>query len=303
MKDTVPAENLAPRKEVEVSRRLALKSILAPEKIASLKSTSPSENAAPRNVTSPSANVAPLKSTLTPENFVSLKSMHVDAGLPQVGGGGIVSEAGQGMDGAGADGLGLFAELGDGLGEAFRVQASVFAQGSGLVNALTPIAVDQGEQGSGARDHAEGDLHKAEQLPGPEVLLGCQPLDAEQLPPGVERHGGGEDRGGEGQKKHSVDRPQPRAALLFRLAASATPPRTRAALLSRPTLGQTCCHRTTTTSFASDRVTTRRTRRPFPGMPHGSTSRWPNPRRRTTPAEPPAAAPPRSDGGSPSARS
>ncbi|MCX5443754.1 MULTISPECIES: hypothetical protein [unclassified Streptomyces] len=66
-------------------------------------------------------------------------AQHVDAGLTQIAGGGVVGEAGQSMHTAEPDRYGVVAELADCRGEAFGVQAGGLTQGAVLVDALAPL--------------------------------------------------------------------------------------------------------------------------------------------------------------------
>ncbi|MBQ0854797.1 hypothetical protein J8N05_42305 [Streptomyces sp. BH-SS-21] len=67
------------------------------------------------------------------------------------------------MNTAEAYGCGCVAELGDGGGEAFGVQARGVAQGAVLVDALTSVGHHQGDQGSRAGHGAEGEFDQVEQ--------------------------------------------------------------------------------------------------------------------------------------------
>ncbi|MFE1442970.1 hypothetical protein [Streptomyces sp. NPDC058739] len=119
------------------------------------------------------------------------------------------------MHGAEAYSRGLVAELVDSGSEPLGMQAGGLAQGVVLVDALAPVSHDQGDQGASAGDHSEGQLRQVEECPGADAVLGLQSFGAEQLPPGIEHHGGCDDRRGEGQEQDPADRPQSQALRLI----------------------------------------------------------------------------------------
>ncbi|MFI1035948.1 hypothetical protein [Streptomyces sp. NPDC020951] len=111
-----------------------------------------------------------------------------------------------------ADGLGGVAELGDGGGEAFGVQAGGVAQSAVLVDALAAVGHHQGDQGTRAGHDAEGEFDQVEQCFGVDAAFGLQFACAKKVPSGVEHCGGDQDCSGEGQDQNSTDGPQAQAA-------------------------------------------------------------------------------------------
>lgn len=102
---------------------------------------------------------------------------------------------------------GFVAELGDGGGEAFGLQAGGVAQGAVLVDALAAVGHDQGDQGACAGHDPEGEFDQFEQCFGTDAPLRLDPVCAEELPCRVEHGGGGQERGGEGQGQDGADGP------------------------------------------------------------------------------------------------
>ncbi|MFE9687841.1 hypothetical protein [Streptomyces sp. NPDC006285] len=123
-----------------------------------------------------------------------------------------MGEAGQSVDASEADGCRRVAELGDGGGEAFGVQASGVAQSAILVDALATVGHDQGDQGACADHDPEGKLDQIEQSCRVDAAFGLQLACPEQVPTGVKDRGRDQDRSGEGQGQSKSDGPQTQTA-------------------------------------------------------------------------------------------
>ncbi|MDW4908171.1 hypothetical protein RB628_23200 [Streptomyces sp. ADMS] len=136
----------------------------------------------------------------------------IDTGLPERVGRSVVGESSQGVDTAEADGSGFVAELRHGGGEALGVQAGGFAQSAVLVDALASVGDDQGDQGTRARDDAEGQFDEVEEGAGVEAGFGLEPASVEQTPGDRENRGRNQNGGGEGKNEGEADRPEAQTA-------------------------------------------------------------------------------------------
>ncbi|MEU3704489.1 hypothetical protein AB0E82_19645 [Streptomyces anulatus] len=99
----------------------------------------------------------------------------VCAGLAKVVVGSVVGKAGQGVDASEPDSWGVRAELVDCLGEALGVQPGSLTVGTRLVDVLTAVPDDEGDERASPGYHAEGELHDVEKRLGVE-LRGCVDL-------------------------------------------------------------------------------------------------------------------------------
>ncbi|MFI2906953.1 hypothetical protein ACG2OD_01600 [Streptomyces sp. PDY-4] len=113
-------------------------------------------------------------------------AQNVDAGLAQAVVGGVVGEAGQGVDASEPDGRGVGSEFVDGLGEAFGMEPGGFAVGAGFVHALAAVGDDQGDERAGPGDHAEGEFHQVEEGLGIKLRGGVDLLEVQQVYQAVE---------------------------------------------------------------------------------------------------------------------
>ncbi|MFC8217910.1 hypothetical protein ACFUTY_07025 [Streptomyces sp. NPDC057362] len=102
------------------------------------------------------------------------------------------------MDAAEPDGRGVRPEFVDGQREALGVKPGCFAMGAGLVDALTPVGDDQGDERTGPGNHAEGKLHQVEECRRVQFRLAVDLLEVQQVHQAVEDPTGHQDCGGEG---------------------------------------------------------------------------------------------------------
>jgi hypothetical protein len=86
---------------------------------------------------------------------------------------------------------GVVAELGNGSGEAFRMQTCGITQGTVLVDTLAPVCHDQGAR---VGHYSASEFDQVEQRSGLDALFGLQLACAQQVPSGVEHGGGNQDR-------------------------------------------------------------------------------------------------------------
>ncbi len=190
----------------------------------------------------PGLRVVPRQVGLRRVRQAQIGAQDVDARLARLAGGGVVGEAGQGVHAPEAHGGGLLTQLGDGGGEALGMQPGGVPPRPVLVDALTPVGHDQGDQGTGPGDHAERQLHQVEQRLRGEPALGLEALGAEQVPGGQERRPGHGERGDERHGENGPHRPQVQAAPFGAAPGQmfSHPPRT-----PRPDgRAQTACRRT-----------------------------------------------------------